>query len=95
MFFLQGCSAGLLVPRPTRCQTLTLPQPLPPRPGTLPACHQDEDFGRAASLAFEMRQPGRLLAVLNKALERGPQESQVGGWVGGWVGAMLFLFWGA
>ncbi|GAB4820492.1 hypothetical protein N2152v2_007538 [Parachlorella kessleri] len=37
---------------------------------------QDDDFERAAALAFEMRQPGRLLTVLKKAFDRGPEESQ-------------------
>ncbi|PRW60889.1 transducin beta 3 isoform A [Chlorella sorokiniana] len=35
---------------------------------------RDEDWSRAARLAFEMRHPGRLLAVVRQALERGTQE---------------------
>ena len=35
---------------------------------------QDEDYERATALAFEMRHPGRLLAVVRQALERGQAE---------------------
>lgn len=47
---------------------------------TLPSLHhacppgassQDADYGRAAALAFEMRHPGRLLAVVRQALDQG------------------------
>lgn len=36
---------------------------------------QDEDFGEAARLAFEMRHPGRLLAVVRQVLELGPRQA--------------------
>lgn len=35
---------------------------------------QDEDFQRAAELAFEMRHPGRLLAVVRQAQDAGREE---------------------
>ena len=44
---------------------------------------QDEDWARAAKLAFEMRHPGRLLAVVRQALERGTQVGMNGCWVCG------------
>ena len=37
---------------------------------------QAEDFAGAAALAFELRQPGRLLSVVNKAQEKGPAACQ-------------------
>lgn len=47
---------------------------------------QDEDYERAAALAFRMRHPGRLLGVVRAALERGAAEGPrilsrlAGGW---------------
>ncbi len=38
---------------------------------------QEEDWARAARLAFEMRHPGRLLGVVRQALERGTQVGRV------------------
>ncbi len=37
---------------------------------------QDKDYTAAAQLAFELKQPGRLLAVVNKACEGGPVKAQ-------------------
>lgn len=37
---------------------------------------QDKDFSAAAQLAFELRQPGRLLAVVSKACEQGSAKAQ-------------------
>ena len=36
---------------------------------------QDKDYTAAAQLAFELKQPGRLLAVVNKACEAGPAKA--------------------
>ena len=36
---------------------------------------QDKDYTAAAQLAFELKQPGRLLAVVNKACEVGPAKA--------------------
>lgn len=36
---------------------------------------QDKDYTAAAQLAFELKQPGRLLAVVNKACEAGPTKA--------------------
>ncbi len=36
---------------------------------------QDKDYKAAAQLAFELKQPGRLLAVVNKACEAGPAKA--------------------
>ena len=38
-------------------------------------CLQDKDYTAAAQLAFELKQPGRLLAVVNKACEVGPAKA--------------------
>lgn len=35
---------------------------------------QDQDYQRAAELAFEMRHPGRLLSVVRQAQDRGREE---------------------
>ena len=43
-----------------------------------PAGHgvlQDKDYAAAAQLAFELKQPGRLLAVVQKAYEAGPAKA--------------------
>lgn len=37
---------------------------------------QDKDYTAAAQLAFELKQPGRLLAVVSKACEAGPTKAQ-------------------
>ena len=37
---------------------------------------QDKDYTAAAQLAFELKQPGRLLAVVSKACEAGPAKAQ-------------------
>ena len=37
---------------------------------------QDKDYSAAAQLAFELKQPGRLLAVVSKACEQGPAKAQ-------------------
>ena len=37
---------------------------------------QDKDYTAAAQLAFELKQPGRLLAVVTKACEGGPSQAQ-------------------
>ena len=37
---------------------------------------QDEDYSRAAALAFSMRHPGCLLAVVRQALQRGRAEGE-------------------
>ena len=36
---------------------------------------QDKDYTAAAQLAFELKQPGRLLAVVTKACEGGPSKA--------------------
>lgn len=36
---------------------------------------QDKDFTAAAQLAFELKQPGRLLAVVNMACQAGPTKA--------------------
>ena len=38
---------------------------------------QDKDYAAAAELAFELKQPGRLLAVVHKAYEAGPAKAQL------------------
>ena len=41
----------------------------------LSCCLQDKDYTAAAQLAFELKQPGRLLAVVNKACEVGTSKA--------------------
>lgn len=38
---------------------------------------QDRDYSAAAQLAFELKQPGRLLAVVQKAYEAGPAQAHL------------------
>lgn len=38
---------------------------------------QDKDYAAAAALAFEVKQPGRLLAVVHKAYEAGPAQAHL------------------
>ena len=40
------------------------------------SCMQGKDYTSAAQLAFELKQPGRLLSVVNKACEAGPARAQ-------------------
>lgn len=47
---------------------------------------QDNDYKAAARLAFDLKQPGRLLAVVNKAASTGRSE------MGGILGALVSGF---
>jgi U3 small nucleolar RNA-associated protein 13 len=67
---LLGCCAcaprgAPLITRRSRCfSRRSSPKEPPPPALSTPAPLQDEDFAEAARLAFELRHPGRLLAVL-------------------------------
>jgi hypothetical protein len=39
-------------------------------------CEQDEDYSKAAALAFQMRHPGRLLRVVRSMLDQGPERGR-------------------